>query len=328
MYDLIQSFPQQLEEAIVLGKQAKLTPTKEAIHHVVVSSMGGSGLGGVLVKQCVADQLLVPMEVNHNYTLPAYVNEHTLLIIASYSGDTEETLQAFKEGVQKQAKVICITSGGAIKTLARQQGIDTIPLPAGRPPRACLDHAVVQLLFVLRFHQLISWDFVTELQDAIQLLEQSQAALQAEAQQIAVRLQGKLPVIYTTAAYEAVAIRLRQQLNENSKQLCWHHLIPALNQNEIVGWSMPHEHLAVLMLCSDAEHDRAQVQQRITQEIIQKHAASFTTLQAQGKTHFIRSLYLIHLGDWLSFYLAQGKGADPMEVAAIDQVKARLNACS
>ena len=136
MYDLIQSFPQQLEEAIVLGKQAKLTPTKEAIHHVMVSGMGSSGLGGALVKQCVADHLLVPMEVNHNYTLPAYVSEHTLLIIASYSGDTEETLQAFKEGVQKQAKVICITSGGAIKTLAKQHNIDTILLPPGRPPRA------------------------------------------------------------------------------------------------------------------------------------------------------------------------------------------------
>ncbi|MEM7055908.1 MAG: bifunctional phosphoglucose/phosphomannose isomerase, partial [Bacteroidota bacterium] len=318
----------QLEAAIVLGKQAKLTPSKQPIHHVVVSGMGGSGLGGVLVKQCVVDQLLVPMEISHNYTLPAYVNEHTLLIISSYSGDTEETLQAFQAGMQKQAKVICITSGGALKTLAKQYGIDFIRLPAGRPPRACLGYAVVQLLFVLRFYQLISWDFVTELQDAIHLLEQSQAALQVEAQQVAVRLQGKLPVIYTTAAYEAVALRLRQQLNENSKQLCWHHVIPALNHNEIVGWSMPHEHLAVLMLSSGAAHDRVQVQQRITQEIIQKHTSSVTTLQARGETSLIRSLYLIHLGDWISFYLAKENGVDPMEVAAIDRVKARLNAFS
>lgn len=325
MYDFIQGFPQQLEAAIVVGKQAKLTPTTKAIHHVVVSGMGSAGIGGALVKQWVADQLPVPMEVNHNYTLPAYVNEHTLLFIVSYSGNTAETLQAFQKGICRQASVICITSGGTLQTLAEQHEVDVIPLPVGKPPRTCLGYIIGQLLFALHFHQLISGHLVAALPAATQLLKQNQAALQQKAQSIVAHLQGKLPVIYTTAGYEAVAIRLRQQLNENSKQLCWHHVIPAMNHNEIVGWNTRHENLAVLMLGSDAEDEKTQLQQRITQTIIQEQAASFTTLQAPGKTHFIRSLYLIHLGDWLSFYLAQAKGVDPMAIAAIDQVKAVVN---
>ena len=327
MYKFIKEFPKQLAEAIILGQQAKLTPATKPIHHVLVSGMGGSGIGGTLVKQWVADLLPIPMEVNHTYTLPAYVNENTLLVIVTYSGNTEETLHTLEAGIQKQAQIVCITSGGAAKRLAEQHGINLIPLPADRPPRACLDHTTVQLLFVLRFYQLIAWDFVAEIQEAIQLLRQTQRSLQTEAQQIAMHIQGKYPVIYTTAAYEAVAIRLRQQLNENSKQLCWHHVIPEMSHNEIVGWSSAHKHLAVFMLGSHTEPARIQLQQHIAQAIIQKHAPSFITLQAQGRTYFIQSLYLIHLGDWLSFYLAQGKKVDPMEIAAIDQVKAGLNQC-
>lgn len=324
MYDLIRSFPQQLEEALVLGRQVKLNPTRKAVYHIVVAGMGASGISGQFVKQWVADRLSLPMEINYNYTLPAYVNEHTLLLVISYSGNTEETLQAFREGIHKKAMVICMTSGGMLKTLAEQQGIDVICLPAGISTRASLGYIVVQLLFALRFHQLIVWDFIVELQRAAQLLRQTQTKLQEQAQQIATLLQHKLPIIYAIADYEAVAVRLRQQLNENSKQLCWHHIIPALNHNEIVGWHVSHQCLAVLMLYSDEAYDRVQLQRRIMQEIVQKHAASFTLLQARGTTYLIRSLYLTHLSDWISYYVAKAKKVNPLAIAAIDQIKIAL----
>ncbi len=324
MYKLIKNFPQQLKEAIALGQGAQLTPAEKPIYHVVVAGMGGSGMSGTLVKQWVVDQLRVPLEVSHDYTLPAYVNEHTLLIAASYSGNTEETLAALQEGLRRQAKVVCITAGGAMQGIAQKYSIDHILFPADMPPRVCTVCAAVQQLFVLHFHQLIVRDFVAALQATIQLVDQLQPALQAEAQQVAAQLKGKLPVIYTTASYEAVAIRLRQQLNENSKQLCWHHVVPEMNHNELVGWHQMQENLAVLMLYGGTTHPRTALQQQLAQVIIQKQAATFLPLSAQGETPLMRSLYLIYLCDWVTYYLAQGKSVDPMEVTVIGHFKAML----
>lgn len=324
MYDLIQDFPRQLEEAMTLGQQASLTPVKQPLHHVVVAGMGGSGIGGTLLKQWVADQLSVPLTINQDYTLPAYVSQHTLLILASYSGNTEETLEALQEGLRRQAKIVCITTGGALQALAEQHGLDHILLPPGRPPRACLGYAVVPQLFVLHFHQLITEGFVNSLEAAIQLLKATQDVTQAEAQRIAQQLHGKLPVIYTTAAYEAIAIRWRQQFNENSKQLCWHHVIPEMNHNELAAWQGHQQGLAVLMLVGDTPHPRTARQQHLIQPLIQAKANTYLSLHAQGLTPLAQSLYLIHLGDWVSYYLALEKDVDPMAIAMIDQLKGQL----
>jgi glucose/mannose-6-phosphate isomerase len=328
MDELIRDFPNQLAEAIKLGQEVNLTPAATPIHQVVVAGMGGSAIGGILVKQWVADQLVIPMEVNQDYTLPAYVNQHTLLIVVSYSGNTEETIEAFQAGIEKQAKIICITADGILKELAHKHRIDWIPLPAGRPPRACLDHTAVILLFILRFYGLIAWDFVADLQAAIQLLRQSEFDIQAKAQQIAREIQGKLPVIYATAPYEGVAMRFRQQLNENSKQLCWHHVIPALNHNEIVGWQDPDCRLVVLMLYGTQMHGRIELQQAITRRIIESQTRHFIVIKAPGKTHLSDTLFLINLNDWVSLYLAQLKAIDPLAVKNIDQIKFGLSNCN
>lgn len=324
MYNLIKNFPKQLEEATTLGQQAPLTSAKHPLHHVVVAGMGGSGIGGALIKQWVVSQLPIPLAINQDYTLPAYVNQHTLLILVSYSGNTEETLQALQEGLRRQAKIVCITTGGNLQALAEQHQLDCIILPSGYPPRACLGYSVVPQLFVLQFHQLVTANFVASLQAAIQLLKTSQAVVQDAAQRIAPQLHGKLPIIYTTTAYEAVAIRWRQQLNENSKQLCWHHSIPEMNHNELASWDVPQQDLAVLMLYGDTLHERAALQQRLTQSLVQAKTSVYMPLQAQGNTPLAQSLYLIHLGDWVSYYLAQEKGVDPMAIAMIDQLKAKL----
>jgi glucose/mannose-6-phosphate isomerase len=325
MDKLIKDFPNQLAEAITLGQKVNLTPATAAIHQVVVTGMGGSAIGGILVKQWVADQLGVPMEVNQDYTLPAYVNQHTLLVVISYSGNTEETIEAFQAGIEKQAKIICITADGILKELAHKHHIDCIPLPAGRPPRACLDHTAVILLFILRFYGLIVWDFILDLQAAIRLLEQESGAIQAKAQQIAREIQGKLPVIYATAPYEGVAMRFRQQLNENSKQLCWHHVIPALNHNEIVGWQDPNCCLVVLMLYGTHIHGRIELQQAIARSIIESQSSHFIAIEAPPTSYLVDTLFLINLNDWISWYLAQLKGIDPLAVKNIDQVKFGLS---
>eukprot|EP01132_Coremiostelium_polycephalum_P003049 gene3049-3813_t len=324
MYVTIKNFPQSLQAAISSLKKATLKNSKKTIHQAIITGMGSSGLVGNLVKQCVGDKLSVPLEVNKDYTLPAYVNEHTLLIVVSYSGNTQETIEAFQTGIKKNAHMVVVTSGGLLQQMAYEHGLSVLALPKFLPPRASLDHTLLQLLFILYFHHLMHWDFIEEIQAAIQLLGNQQAGLQIEAEKIAKQIKGYTPVIYTTTSYEAVAIRLRQQLNENSKQLCWHHVLPELNHNEIVGWASTPSHIMAILLHVPIADPRLALQQQVAQDIIQKHAARLVTLTAQGTTDLIRSLYLIHLGDWISFYLAQITGVDPMQIQAIDQVKAAL----
>ncbi|ACE06410.1 hypothetical protein Aasi_1065 [Candidatus Amoebophilus asiaticus 5a2] len=326
MYLIIKKFPQSLQDAISLVKKTKLSHIKNPIHNIIITGMGSSGIAGSLVKNWVKDKLSVPLTINHDYTLPAYVNEHTLLIVVSYSGNTQETLEAFQTGLKKKASMIVITSGGELQRMAQEHAIDVLPLPKFLPPRASLDHAIVHLLFILYFHHLISWEFVSEIQSAIQIISDKQASIQTEAEQVAKKIKGYLPVIYTTTPYESVAIRFRQQLNENSKQLCWHHIFPEINHNEIVGWETNYQNLAVIMFNSYTEDERLELQQKIAQDIIKKHTNNFTILCAQGQTELIRSLYLIHLSDWISFYLAQTTGVDPVEVKSIDQIKSALYA--
>ncbi len=325
MYSTIKNFPQDLQEAIKLVTYQNLKSIPhDAIQHVVIAGMGSSGLAGTFVKQLVNDKLSVPLTINQDYTLPAYVNEHTLLIAVSYSGNTQETLAAFQLGVQKKAHLVAITSGGNLQSQASQQAIDVLSLPTDFPPRASIAYILTQLLFTLSACKLLKWDFIAEMENAIQLITAQQQQIQAEAQEIANSIQGNIPVIYTTTPYEHVAIRLRQQLNENSKQLCWHQVIPEFNHNEIVGWESKYTNMVVMMLRGEVADKRVQLQEKISQEMLKKYTDKLQVVTAQGSTHLVRSMYLLHLGDWISFYVAQKKAVDPLAIQSIDQVKAAL----
>lgn len=324
MYSNIKNFPQNLEEAINQVKKSKLKSIPRPIKNVVIAGMGSSGMVGHLIKNWVLDKLQVPLSIHQDYGLPAYVNEYTLLIVISYSGNTQETIDAFETGLKRHANIILLTSGGKLQKMAYEHNIDILPITKYIPPRACIHHTLVETLFVLYFYGLLAWEFLPELQAAIQLITDNQPKIQKQAEEVAAQIVDSIPIIYAAIPYEAVALRLRQQLNENSKQLCWHHSIPEINHNEIVGWESDYKKLSVIMLAGPIEDLRLTKQQNITQEIIRKHSINPIVLNGQGETQLIASLYLIHLVDWISFYLAQKKGVDPIEVKSIDQIKSAL----
>lgn len=325
MYSTIKNFPYDMQEAVELLTYQNLTSTPYApIQHVVIAGMGSSGLAATFVKNLVNDKLSIPLAVNQDYTLPAYVNTHTLLIAVSYSGNTQETLAAFQKGVQKKAHIVVVSTGGILQSEAQQQGIDILALPAKFSPRAAIIYTITQILFILSYYKLFNWNFISELASAIQVIQSAQPQIQTMAQQVADSIQGKIPVIYTTSAYEHVAIRLRQQLNENSKQLCWHQVIPEFNHNEIVGWESQYTNLMVMMLSGKLEDQRLQLQEKISQDMLKKRTHKLQIIKAAGNTHLICSMYLLHLSDWISFYLAQKKAVDPIAIRSINEVKAAL----
>jgi glucose/mannose-6-phosphate isomerase len=324
MEKLIAAFPQNLIDALEIASKVSLKKPENAVHNIVVCGMGGSGIGGKIVTEWIQSELKVPVSLLQDYDLPAFVDQHSLVIGSSYSGNTEETLFAVKAAHEKGAHLIGITSGGEMHRFCAQENIDCIIVPGGNPPRSAVAFSIVQLVNIFVQLGMISAQNLEEIKISLNLLSDEKSAIQAEAKQIATFLFGKVGVIYSGPNYEAVAVRARQQFNENSKYLCWHHVIPEMNHNELVGWSGGDERFAVLFLNTRDLNPRNQLRYAITKDVIAKKAAGVMELTPNGNTQIQRSFYLIHLVDWASFYLSEMNKADIMDIKVIDYLKNEL----
>jgi glucose/mannose-6-phosphate isomerase len=324
MYALIDAFPQQLEEALAIGRQARLGPADGPYRNVVVTGLGGSGIGGRIAAQAVAHEAICPIEVYSNYYLPAYVGKGSLVIASSYSGNTEETIAAMEQALERGARVVVITSGGKMLDMARARGLDHIVIPGGNPPRTMLAYSLTQQFFVLKHFGIIATDLAPAIAEAARQLAADKEAIKQAAQDLTAKLFGKRLVIYSEANTEAVSIRFRQQVNENSKELCWHHAIPEMNHNELVGWAGGRDDIAVVIFRHKEDHQRSQIRMEINKEVFRKYTPHVHDVWSQGATPLGRQLYLINLGDWVSFYWAEKKGVDPSEIAVINMLKGKL----
>jgi glucose/mannose-6-phosphate isomerase len=325
MKTLVANFSKQLNEALTIGNNAKLTASAHPINNVLICGLGGSGIGGSIVSELVVGNANVPINVTKGYFIPAYVNENTLVIISSYSGNTEETLNCMTLALAKNAKIVAVTSGGKVLETAKEKGFDCIVVPGGMPPRSCLGYSLTQLFFILGFHKIIHMNYKADLEAAIKLLDSEENNIIAEATIIAERLKGKIPVIYATTYNEGIAIRFRQQLNENSKVLCWHHIIPEMNHNELVGWTEKNDNLSVLIFLDKDDYSRNLARVDINKEVIKKYTENIREVFSKGNSIIEKAIYFIHLGDWISIILGEMRGADLMEVNVINHLKSKLS---
>ncbi len=323
MKALVQNFTKQLKEAKAIAEKAIVSESKN-IRSVVVTGLGGSGIGGTIVSELVADACPVPVIINKDYFLPAFVNESTLVIVSSYSGNTEETLSAMQQAIAQKAQVIAITSGGKVMQLAQQHQFDFIEIPGGQPPRSCIGYSLVQLIKILVAKQLANAALFANLNSAIQLLDHENEAIKAEAQKIASKLLNKIPVIYSLGTCEGAVVRFRQQINENSKMLCWHHTFPEMNHNELVGWTTRNESLAVITFHTAFDYARTKKRYEVCRPVFEKYAGAVIDVEAKGQSKLEQFLYLINIGDWISCFLADLRGIDPVEVNIIDHLKGEL----
>jgi len=227
--------------------------------------------------------------------------------------------------IAKNAKIACVTSGGTIAETAKTKGLDCIVVPGNMPPRACLGYSLTQLFFVLNFHSIIDDSFKADFQAAIKLIDAEENNIVTEAGSIAKILKDKIPVIYATTYNEGIAIRFRQQLNENAKQLCWHQIIPEMNHNELVGWTQKIDSLAVLFFLDKDEYSRNLARVEINKEVIKKYAGSITEVYSKGNSAIEKAIYFIHLGDWVSMLLSELKGVDAVEINVINHLKSSLS---
>lgn len=325
MDELISGFSQQLSEALKVGFSTKISKPAKTIENVVIAGMGGSAIGGTIVQDYTKPRLAIPLIINSSYELPEFVSQNSMVIICSYSGNTEEVINNFKQAIDKQAFVVCSSSGGEILTLSQEKGCPFLTIPGGLPPRASLGYSIVNILFALHLSGLMDNGFVKEVEASANLLLDRQDNFKAIAADLAKKIEGKLPVIYASEQMHGVSVRWRQQINENSKLVGWDNVLPEMNHNELVGWRDRNESLAVLFLISAFDHPRVKRRMVLSKEIIERCTPYVFEVSIAGNSYWEEAFSLIHIGDWLSFYLAKARGVDAEEVKVIDYLKSKLS---
>ena len=327
MRDLIASFPEQLSGAAASMATQPLPSTPPPHDRVLVLGMGGSGIGGRFLAGLLADTAKVPVASGHDYRIPAWVGPSTVVIACSYSGNTEETLTALDAAISAGAQVRALTFGGRLGELASEHGWPCLKVPGGQPPRSQFGWAVTGLLHhfaALGHAPADAPDVLADVDAAADLLRASQDNLVSVADQWTALLKETTPLLYGEAALEPVLIRWRQQLNENAKRLCNHHVFPEMNHNELVGWESGGASLTALFLHTSEDHPRTGERMRLCKEIFSQAGAQVAEFHAAGDTRLQRWMHLVHLGDWLSLRMAEEAGVDPVDIRHIDYLKGEL----
>lgn len=325
MIDLVMAFPSQLKRGLSLASEQKLrAPAGKQYETIFIAGMGGSGIGASILADLLRDTLSLPVFVGKDYSAPAWINEQTLCLVCSYSGDTEETLTCLDELLAKRASCILICSGGKLAAKAREKKLDLLTIPGGMPPRSCLGYSLVMQLHALTCYGILDSGYLVSVAGAAEYLEHTQSEIIAKSETLAQMISGKLPVLYSAGHLEAVIVRWRQQINENSKMLCWHHVIPEMNHNELVAWTSMQENITVLFFEDGSEHPQNKKRFAFVKEVTGHYASQVIEIRAEGPNPLTKLFYLIHLGDWLSCMIALHKQVDAMDISVISRLKNML----
>jgi len=331
MWGLIESFPDQWKEVCELTEEVSFSVDSEKITNICFAGMGGSAIGADLIRAYSLNSCPHPVQVNRHYNVPDYVNENTLFVACSFSGNTEETLAALDKALTRGAQIIAVTSGGKLKKLAEEHGFDYVKIPGGMPPRAALAYSFVPL-----FRIFSSLGFLEESDDVLdathKLLKEGVTNYKDiksnDALALAKEMDGSLPLIYSDSLMmEPVNLRWRGQIEENAKMLAYGNLIPEMNHNEIVGWEHI-SHLAgrltVVMLKDRDDNPRVLKRMEIVKELVMDQALSVIEISTTGESKLERLFSLVQLADWVSIYLALLNDIDPTPIAKIDILKSKL----
>jgi len=333
MLSHLHNFPEQCQRAWEKIMQFDLPKGYTAIDKVIILGMGGSAIGGEIVRRLALTESKVPVWVYRDYGLPPFVDESTLVIASSYSGDTEETISAFTQSLKTPAKKLVLTTGGKLKKLAAKEGIPVFLIDYPAPPRAAFSHSFIPLVGIFQKLGLLR-DKSADLKEGLQILNKLSNELvettplaSNPAKQLATKLWGHVVIIYGAEILSEIAQRWKTQLNENSKTLAFFELFPELNHNAVVGYEFPprvKEKVFVVLLHSTRFNPRNLLRHEATAKLLAKAQIKHELVEAPGVTALAQVMSLILFGDYVSFYLAILNRIDPTPVDSIDFVKKYL----
>lgn len=339
MYDAIRSFPDQIIHGMAIGREGGPIPRSRA-KRIVVLGMGGSAIGGDLLRSFAASyrDSRVPVVVSRGYE-PPLCDRSTLVVASSYSGATEETLTALDRVKEAAGDVLVVTTGGELGRIAGRMGYRSIILPSGLQPRAALAYSFVPLAWNLGVvSELFGPTVRREIEAGLIEAETLTRRLSARygrvsdtgnrSRSIAARLAGSIPVIYSACdRLDVVNLRWRGQIQENAKQVAFGNLLPEMNHNEINGYGLPRDlmkRLVPVFLRDREDHPRVAARIDATKSILGRRTGGTLVVESTGESRLARIFSLIHLGDWVSYWMALRNGVDPTPVPVIEGLKKRL----
>jgi glucose/mannose-6-phosphate isomerase len=325
--------PAQVRDAWAITRSLALPETHRQVSSVAVLGMGGSAIGGDLVRAIWSDRLRVPVEVVRGYDLPAWVGSSTLVVASSYSGATEETISAFGQAAERRAPSAIISTGGTLLEVARRASLPHLAFPGGGQPRAAVGYAITLLAGLLeRAGLLVLSD--AEVEAAAAAADTRVAASLADipttdndAKRLAWTIVDRLPIIEASGVLSAVAHRWKTQLNENGKTTAAWEELPEATHNAVVGYPQPDtlkDHLLVVFLEGDADHERNALRARLSRELLESSGIASEVIRVAGDGRFAQALDAIVRGDFASIYLAALYGVDPTPVESISMLKAAM----
>jgi len=333
MKDAVYNFADDINKASKIGKKIILNKKYNNIHNIIVVGMGGSAIGGDINKMLLKNDLSIPLIVSRNYFIPKWANKHSLVVVSSYSGGTEETLSAFKDALSKECQIYGITTGGILSKELSSNDLDFILIPSGLQPRAALAYSFVPMLYLFLHLGLIKIDLNNNLMNSIKLLKSVRDDYMLNDQKnptwvLSNKIFNTIPILYgETDNTSVIALRWSNQLSENSKMLAFCNEIPEFNHNEIVGWeNNPNliEKLSIIWLSDESDQERISIRQKISEKILETMVKNQFKISLHGSSRFDRLLHLIHFGDWVSLWCAYLHGTDPSPVDKISRLKKEL----
>jgi len=324
------AIPEHLRDALWKVESAGLEPW-DSPGGMIVAGMGGSAVGGRLAQAALGPRLTRPFLVADGYALPSWIGLEHLVLCASYSGGTEETLAAYDDALERGASRLVATTGGALAERARRDRAPVIPLPGGFQPRAAVGYGLVSALEAAALGG-AGPSLRDEVEAAATLAETLAAewgpdgAEDNEAKRLARALHGTVPVIAGAELTAPVAYRWKCQINENAGLPAFASVLPELDHNEVVGWPGADGlgPFSAVFLEEPGAHPRNALRSELSAVEAEAGARAVERVGARGETRLERLVSLVLLGDLVSLYMAVLAGTDPVDIAPIDRLKASL----
>jgi len=315
-----------------LEHQFEIPELKYPVENIVFTGMGGSALAALLAKTWPG--FTVPFEVTRGYHLPAYVGPKTLVVASSYSGNTEETLSALDEAIKAGAHIVCVSSGGKLADLAKENDLLWIELPQAAQPRFAVLYSFKAFVTILERAGFVNHTSAEKeihqtalfLKKHLEAFSPTIPASKNPAKKLALDIIGLSPVVYGGPLMAPVAYKWKISFNENAKNVAWWNEFPEFNHNEFLGWSSHpvDKPYAVIDLRSSFEHERVQKRFDLTAKLLSGRRPAPHTVQAEGDTLLEQLLYTMALGDFVSLYMGLLNGLNPTPVELIEKFKVEL----
>jgi glucose/mannose-6-phosphate isomerase len=318
MKSILQKFPDMIKESLELGKNIII---EQNIRNICVTGMGGSAFSGDLLKTYLQN-IEIPIFVNKTYYLPKYINkENSVLFAISYSGNTEETISAYRLAIKRGLKPISISSGGKLEKLSEINESPFIKIPKGYPPRLSTPFLFFPLLNILQNSNLI--DKQDELiQECIAQINNPKIIDRAKV--LSERIKNKIPIIYSSARIFCIAEKWKTDINENAKAPAFYNIFSEFNHNEINAYINLIGDYFVVIIKDQEDHERIKKRIKIIKKIIMEKEVDLMEISITGDNFLTRLISGIYLGLWVSYYLALEYHIDPTPVEIIENLKKEL----